>query len=335
MRLLCPLVFTALCACLPKAHMEVLQPAEVAVAHHIETVAVVDRSGAKNVGEGLLGVLEGAVTGESIGADTDGRAGAVEGMVAILQASPQFSVVQPMRSDLDSSLFNKPMSWPEAKALCATYACQGVVALESFDSDGSTSVAQLGDGEDTTFEATRRTTVRSSWRLYDVENKQIIDERFNESYSESVSHEAETEDAARSGLPSDNQLVHDFGYISGEVYGRRIAPNYIWVTRTYFGGGNARMKEAKQLARSGSWDQAEVLWREVFRGATDPKLKAKAAYNVAVSHEVKGELHKAAGWQEKALDAWAKGTIVTYGAVLQGRLADAQTLRETLPERAK
>ena len=328
-------VVVMLVACMPKAQMEVLQPAEIAVAQHIETVAVVDRSRAKNVGQGVLGVLEGAVTGEAIGADTEGRAGAVQGMAAVLEESPQFGVVLPHKSELDSTLFNKPMTWPEAKAICAAHSCQGIVALEAFDSDGLTSVVKQGQGKEVTFEAMREVTVRSSWRLYDVDNKQVIDERFDEAYTSSVSHQADTEDAARNGLPNDNQLVRDFGFVSGESYARRIAPNYIWVTRSFFGGGNARMKEGKRLARRGQWDQAEVLWREGFRGATDPKLKARAAYNVAVSHEVKGELRKAAGWQQKAADAWSKRSITAYGAVLQGRLADAETLRQTLPEEAR
>ena len=59
--------------CSAKLDLEVLAPAQVSVPGHIQTIAFVDRSRSKNVGQGLLGALEGALSGEAIGADSEGR----------------------------------------------------------------------------------------------------------------------------------------------------------------------------------------------------------------------------------------------------------------------
>ena len=62
-----PLLWVVLVAlatgCMPKTSLEVLRPADVALPPHIEKLAVIDRSRPANLGQGVLGTLEGLVTG--------------------------------------------------------------------------------------------------------------------------------------------------------------------------------------------------------------------------------------------------------------------------------
>jgi hypothetical protein len=325
-------------ACAPSVRLQVLQPADIMVPSSVEVIAVVDRSKAKNFGQGVLGVLEGAISGESIGADTEGRIGAVEGVRDLLMESPRFEVVEPGAVELDSSLFDTVMPWKEGKQICKSASCNAIVALEALDSDGVTTVevhksTETVDGKErviTSFEAIRETTVLTAWRLYDVDNKQVIDDLRNHTYSVSSSFMADTEDDAIYGLPDDNQTVRDAAFIAGEMYGRRIAPSYIIVTRTFFGKGDDRMKEARDMALADQWAKASKIWTRVFESTDDAKLKGQAAYNLALAAEVKGDLGAAMAWQDKAARNWPKGKILRYGATLDYRVHDAQRLDDQM-----
>ena len=58
-------------ACAPSISVEVLQPALVTMPAEVHTFAVVDRSKASNVGQGILGTLEGDTAAE-LSASRDG-----------------------------------------------------------------------------------------------------------------------------------------------------------------------------------------------------------------------------------------------------------------------
>ena len=160
--------------------LRMLEPAAVTVPPHVETVALVDRSRPAPAGEGALGVLEGLFTGEAIGVDTEGRARALEGLGAGLNNSPRFRVVRTItsRDEVESSLFDEGLSWGAATELCAAIGCQGIVALEAFDSDShmDTKVEREKYKDDegnwhskAVHKAQRTTRVLAAWRLYDVE----------------------------------------------------------------------------------------------------------------------------------------------------------------------
>ena len=340
---LTPLLILLLAACAPSVRMRVLQPADLPLPQHIDTIVVIDRSGAKNVGQGVLGVLEGALTGEGIAADTQGRQSALTGIRNVVNESPQYQLVYATGHDPDPSLFDKPLPWPRASAICNNAGCQAIVALESFDSDVVTTVntretTDMMDGEEKivlVYEAIRDTTVHTSWRVYDVENKVIVDELHDDLRTATQTSEADSEDNALSSLPSNNEVVQLSAYASGEAYGRRIAPNYIFVSRDFYGTGGPTMKAARKLALSSQWSEAAATWRTVFQQATDPKLKAKAAYNIALSHEVRGDLDKAMTWQGKAARHWSRQRIRSYGSILAARIADAQALQSALPNGSK
>ena len=324
--------------CAPSIQLRVLEPANILVPSHVVTVTVVDRSTPKNFGQGILGVLEGALTGESLGADTAGRHEAVHGLEDVLLASPRFDVHLDPGVELDGNLFDQVMPWKEAKAICKAAACDGVVALEAFDSDAWVEIDELRTTEMdeekervvVTYEATRETEVVTSWRLYDVANKVVVDDLQAFSVTRTWGFVADTEQEAREGLPSDNETVAAAGWTSGQNYGFRIAPTYVWVNRTFFGTGNERLKEAKLLVKADQWNKATKTWERLFEGDTEDKIKARAAYNLALAYEREGNLEAAIRWQSKAARHWPKGRVVTYGATLEHRRQEALRLEEQM-----
>jgi hypothetical protein len=247
--------------CGSKMNLEVLAPAQIGVPSHITTLAYVDRSRAKNVGQGILGALEGAVSGEAIGADTAGRKTAADGLMTLIEESPRFDIVESAigKKELKSSLFDKPMDKEILDAICGPVNCQGVVSLEAFDSDSSTDFrtkagSKTVEGKQvatTEWTAIRNTRVLTAWRLYDVASGTIIDNLRDYGFSRSWEGSGKTRGAAKNNLPGQVKAVKLVGMGAGANYGRRISPHYVWVTRSWYGGGSDEMKEAKKARQNG------------------------------------------------------------------------------------
>lgn len=328
-------------ACSPSIRLEVLQPSLVTSPPDIHTLAVVDRSRAKNVGQGILGALEGALTGEAIGADNEGRSRAMNEVVVGLRNSPRFDAAEVFvpRKELESSLFDTDLSWGTANRICKQARCQGIVALEAFDSDSSMDVRRRvekdtnDEGKEidrVVYEATRETRVVTAWRYYDVSRKRIIDDVRTFDRSRTWTERGDTRAQAVADLPDQAVTVAIVGGIAGAEYSRRIAPTYVWVTRSYYGSGDATLKLGKNHVKAMDWAGAADLWQTMFEQNPEPKLRGKAAFNLALASEREGDLRNAASWATEAAVLLANGKSRSYRSLLERRLADQLRLEEQM-----
>ena len=328
-----------LTACSPKISIQVLQPADVYVDPEIVTVAFVDRSTADSIGETLLGAAEGLLTGEEIGADNAGRVEAERGFRHVFGLSPRFKLITPMTGDISSSLFESEINWDQADKICKKAGCQGIVALESLDSNSSTTVdremvEKTINGKTVRkpeFSARRETEILTSWRFYDVQNKLVIDSLHGFGNSDTWDYAADTEGEALDSLPSQAETIRELAYFAGEDYARRVAPNYIIVQRTVYTSGDGNLKAAKPYVKTSNWNEARKLWKKtVESSASSEKAKGRALYNLAVGHEVDGNLEKALDLAEQANTAYPSGTVGDYAQVIRQRLYDAKKAERQL-----
>lgn len=341
-RFLPSLLAVALCAsaCTPTLRLEVLQPSLVTSPPEIKQLTVVDRSRSKNVGQGILGALEGALTGEAIGADNTGRSRAMTSAVTTLRASPRFDAAETFASkkDLESNLFAKEVSWNTANRICEESGCQGIIALEAFDSDSFTDVTkrivtETRDGKEVkraVFTAERTTNVVTAWRYYDVVNRQVIDDVRTFDSTRTWREEGPTSVAAMARLPNQRASVAMVGEMAGVEYAMRVAPSYVWVSRTYYGKGHPELKRARNSVRAMDWNDAITVWTELHRSSSDVKVKGKSAYNLALAAERAGDLQGAAGWATEGAKLLSNGRARNYRRVLQSRMADEARLQEQM-----
>lgn len=328
-------------ACNPSMRLEVLEPSLVTSPPEIRTLAVVDRSRAKNFGQGVLGAIEGALTGEAIGADNEGRSRAMTAVVVGLRNSPRFDAAETFmpRKELESSLFDKELSWKTASRICRETGCQGIVALEAFDSDSRTDARSEVKKETddngrevsrTEWQAERETRVTTAWRYYDVVNRRVIDDvrTFDRSYT--WTETGNTKGEAISRLPEQTYSVAYVGELAGASYARRIAPTYVWVTRSYYGTGHDQLKLAKNHVKALDWAGAADIWNTLYEKDADPKIRGKAAYNLALASEVDGDLRNASSWATEAAVLLANGKARSYRRLIEQRLADQIRLEEQM-----
>lgn len=91
---------------------------------------------------------------------------------------------------------------------------------------------------------------------------------------------------------------------AGQYMGAKVYVNFVphWEneSRWYFTGTGARWKEASAYASTEKWDRAAERWQYIYAHSNGWKSRAKTASNLALSHEMAGELQKAYEWASKS-----------------------------------
>ena len=326
--------------CAPAIRLRVLEPAEVAVPPHIEKLAVVSRTRPSTTGQKVLNVLEGALTGEAIGADRVGAAKAKQGVVAALAESPRYDVVTPAieLEGVGGGGTATPLAWPRVEDICREVGAQGLVVLEAFDTDSHVE-EHVEDRTRTNdagkevhykvFHARRRTSMSSTWRFYDAPNHLLVDELYDHETARTWDETGDTPDEARSHLPAQVETIEDVAFDAGEDYGRRIAPSWLWVKRSYYGKGEPDLVQAKKHVKADQWGQAEAIWKRLAE-SDDPEIKGKALFDLALAREREGALDAAANLARQADALLGKRRTRDYVSTLETRRAKQARLEQQM-----
>lgn len=334
----------SLIGCMPSTSMQVLQPAQMTVPEHINTLALVDRSKPSN---GWLNVLEGLFTGEAISQDRRSRQEAMEGLTNALTRTPRFQVKNTgieLSGSKAGGNMPRPMEWAEIEKICKDYDVDAVVTLESFDTDNSTSTSrQLNKRKDkngkqyteTTYNARLRSGVRIGWRTYDPKRKIIFDEYVTDDYLERTAS-GNTERRAIDNLPSQVSVTRDVAFNVGVEYGARIAPIYVNVSRSYYNkakGYKTLMKQAGRHFETRNYDMATSMWKKILAETetTNKKVAGRVAFNMAVAAEVRGNLDIALDWAQRAWTDYGNKRARDYINVIKQRQNDARKVDSQMP----
>lgn len=324
-------------SCTKSVSLQVLQPAEMALPEHINVIATIDRSKPAN---GFINVLEGLFSGESIGQDRRGRERALEGLTYSLTRTPRFSVrgTDVVLEGANTAVNMAPaLSWKEVESICKQYGADAVVAIEKYDTDNAVYTTTYSEkykdkeGNERTrirHRAHARINVTIGWRLYDPTLK-IIHDEFSVNLSDEATATGDTEDIAKRNLPDLAYRTFELSNTVGKKYGERIAPVWVYVSRSFFstGKGNYKtdMKQAAAYAKADNWEKAAAIWNRLVSTA-DQKTAGRAAHNMAVASERLGKLEIALEWAEKAYQDYGNKSSRNYIYVLQERINDQRLL---------
>jgi hypothetical protein len=215
--------------------------------------------------------------------------------------------------------------------------------VETFDTDTqvlpSMRVVDEKDGEGkvvrkrTEFTANLRAQVKIGFRLYDLQTKSIRDE-FLFTHSLGWTGVGLSPQAAIATLLDKRAATDRVSYIIGERYAARITPTWITVVRSYYRkGGDPAMKQAYRMAYVNDWEGAAGLWEQIVKNNRG-KTAGKAAYNLAIAHEVLGHLEEARSWCQKAYATYGNKLARGYIYVLDRRIRDSQRLDDQMKSAA-
>lgn len=318
----------------------VLAPAVVDIPTYIQSVAIIDRSVPKNEKKNIL---EGILTGEGPDQDKLATQVAIDGLNNLLQNSSRYQALrttETMKGSETGRDFPEPLSWEIIEELCHKYEVDGIISLESYDSDfiitNGSRLVNRKVGERTIkvpeFYANGVAKVNLGFRFYDPEQKSVIDQ-FHFTHTMDWDVGGSSIQAAIEGLLNRNEALKEVSYNAGIVYGERISPAWFRVTRDYFrrGKGNPDLAAGARMMESNDWDRAiEALTRATE--ARHRKIRGRAAHNLAVVYEILGDLDQAKEWATTAWGVYKNRKSRDYGYILTRRIQERERLRQQLEE---
>ena len=174
--------------------------------------------------------------------------------------------------------------------------------------------------------------VKTGWRIYFQKEKRIVDEyRFSDNLN--FDGKGPTPQSATAALPDKRESVKQTGAHAGTVYGYRISPQWITVSRYFYTRGNDNMKFAGKKARKiNDWKGAMEVWKKEALNS-DKKIAWHADYNMGVACEREGNLDVALEWAKKSYERGHKSAAAQYLNTLNYRIAEKKRADEQMEGR--
>ena len=336
-----PIIFLLLAAaCLScktsYINISVKEPAVVDLPPDLEVIGVVNRTlpSAKNKPADDIDKIFSA---EGLNLDRDGAEACVKSLETELMKNDRFTFVGRVSAgnveSPGSGIFPAQLSWEEVERICNENEVQGLFVLEVYDTDSrvnyqaqNTEVkTPLGNVPAIEHLVTVNTRINTGWRIYDPALRLVLDE--HAMYDDMVSRGRGINPIkAANAITGRAEAVKQRSTVLAANYAARISPYWIRVSRTYFTKGNNNFEIAKRRADAGNWDGAHELW---LKETENPKAKlaGKACVNVAIIHEINGDLDQAIQWASKAWEDYGNKTGLEYLRTLKNRKQRIERLR--------
>lgn len=318
--------------------MDVLIPGSIKVDQDVQKVGIINRS-LPSEDRKFENVLEGIFTGESIKADKEASINCMRGLSNLLNDSPRFEarILEGVEIyGTGTRKFPPLLTWDKVNALCDEYEVDALISLETFDSDihlskGKYEKEKEKDGRKYTelrFTGDLSINVNAGWRIYCPEKQVIADDNLYNDNSHWDS-EGESPEQVLGRLPSKRTALNESGWFAGEQYARRISPTWRTVTRQYYSKKTTELEKASRYVKTDNWEKANEIWNELLQHP-DPKIAGQAAYNLALFHEMKGNLDVAIIWAKKSYEEYGNKKALNYLGTLKKRKYDQYVLIDQL-----
>jgi len=279
--------------CVPRVHVDWATSPELA-SDAPQTFAVRDEAGAPEVADALVATLRQA------GRLREGCRRGAEALVRLTWVQPEVRVDAQSRDPVPVRV---RLPGGEERVVSST---TGPAARAEWQ--GRVHLGWTVEGCDgATVEADKRGTVGASWdRL------------------------ADDAESAREALP--DGLVDELKRSGGHALARRLVPTTGSITRRWYKRGDPRLRLAAAAVREGHWSAAAATWRAIV---TDPQstavARARAHYDLALHHEVRGQYPRALREIRAAEEARASPAILRYRQALEQAWTRSRILRPHAP----
>jgi hypothetical protein len=170
------------------------------------------------------------------------------------------------------------------------------------------------------------TEIKTFWRLYQLENFQSVEFQFTDTVAFDIDSPSGFFSSSEKALEYLKVALYEAGIRSA----KRLAPYWITVQRYYFTMGPLDFLTGAEYLREGKWMDAA----EVYRPLTESPKKtvaAKAAFNMAVTSEMAGNIPAALEWLKTAENhGMVQYYVDDYLSKLQPRKSELDKLNEQM-----
>ncbi|RRG21816.1 tetratricopeptide repeat protein [Ancylomarina euxinus] len=234
----------------------------------------------------------------------------------------------------DTTRHFAPLSWETVDSICIASQSDVLVVLEDIKAFNKHDIVE-GDA----YWAFTEVNYYGRWRIYDPLYKKFYDERLLVDSLFMETSDASFNKLVSEKLPSREQMLNDASYELGRTYVDLISPRWVDVSRDYFVSGDKRLSAALYFMNKNEFDSAINIWKSLI-SENDLKLAGRAAYNLAVVHEMRGDLKNAMGWIRKSIYFYQKmknrsgeyKEIEAYALVLNSRWDNGKKIKRFFGE---
>ena len=330
-------IFTALavllsgCQATQSVTLTSLEPAPVVLSKEIKRIGIIDESITLKKEE-FRNKLDELVSIKDDQLQKQWKDAAISGLYGELLKDQRFDTILMLTNSEDVSHgildATTGIPWESIKQLCDTYNIDAIFSLAYYDTDTQITVKKTSMEEldllrmkvkVSAQEVTLETLIENGWRIYDPYAKEIIDEL---TFSDQIISSAKetTSFRALQAMYDRKDSIIERSRTTGSAYGLRLQPFNIKIERDYFTKGTPNFEKATQFIAEDKWSEASALWQlEVINN--DPKIKAKACFNMAVFMELSDELPQAIEWVTKSLSFDENKKATAYLEALKYRSA--------------
>lgn len=331
--LIIPLVALAVTSCkTQQLYLNVTQPAPATIPAYVKAVGVIDRTRPTPETK-KLDELDKVFSLEGSDLDSLGKRENIAGLSDELLSNNRFTEIVDMSSfgfrTPSTGGFPQPLDWSVVEQVCSGNKVDAIFALELYDTDTrirheSTEAGRKAPLLSAVLEpnTTVETVVNTGWRIYEPQQRAILDEYV---ISRSFAFTGSLATTAIS-FAKRKEAVKNASNEAGHAYAVRLLPYDLRVTRDYYVKGTSNFKTAMRKAQNGKWDEAGTLW-EKETSNSNSKIAGRACYNMAIINEINGNLNEAIGWSEKAYEDYGNRLSPDYTRILKNRLNAIELLK--------
>ncbi|HEX7583621.1 MAG TPA: DUF6340 family protein, partial [Prolixibacteraceae bacterium] len=98
--------------------------------------------------------------------------------------------------------------------------------------------------------------------------------------------------------PPKKNLYNSCQYL-GQFFGTKAIPSWVQVDRLYYKSNNLDMRHAEKFALNNDWLKAAEIWNKETKNK-NPRIAAKACYNMALACEMEARLDAGIDWLVKS-----------------------------------
>ena len=336
--LLCLIVITTGCSSTKEIVLQTIEPSPVHISQKIKRIGIVNRSILPELEEDETG-LNGMVAAEEQWLSEQGRNAALTGLFNELLKDNRFETIKILDSIpheiLHFEMGNDSISWSSVENICNTYDVDAIFSMAFFDSETKVSIKKTSMLQPNLMrvkvkvpaqELTLETLIENGWKIYYPKSKEIIDEIvFNDQIISKGKGTNPIE--AYKAIEGRKESLVEQSRATGSNYGQRLLPFENSVERSYFARGTTNFEQACVLVENGDWQGASQLWEKELDNYNS-KIAGRACYNLAVMHEINGDLASAMDWATKSYKEHENKAALEYLDILKYRSFQNQILEQ-------
>ena len=326
------------CSSMNNLTLTVTEPAPVSFSPTLKRVGIINRS-LPSLRNEQLDNLDKILTLEGQNLDRDGAKSAVAGLLEELQRNQNITEVKIIDSvDVSSSslgIFPTPLAWQKIEDICSANNVDAIFSLAFYDTDTRVDyktvpveiIGSLGiKVQALEHHATVNSLIKTGWRIYNPQNKQILDE-YSKNKNVVLTGVGINPARAIQAVLAKKEAILKTSHDMATSYAQRILPYDRRVSREYYVKGTNNFKIGRRRAQTGDWDGAAILWKQETTN-TKLKIAGRAYYNMAIISEINGELSTAIDWASKAYTEFENKNALRYLNVLKSRVERSKILED-------